>query len=140
MVDVMSKEQRSVLMSRIRGQDTGPERLLRSLLHRAGLRFRKNVAGLPGRPDIVLARYRTVVFVHGCFWHRHSGCSFATSPATKTKFWGSKFAANVARDRRNSAALRQLGWRVITVWECRLRRSPEAVMRSIVSRLGHRAA
>ena len=135
MTDVMSKKQRSEVMSRIRGRDTAPERLLRSLLHRAGLRFRKNLGVLPGRPDIVLARHQTVVLVHGCFWHRHSNCRFATMPRTNVGFWRAKFADNVQRDRRNAATLRRLGWRVITVWECQLRRNPEAVAHRILKLL-----
>ena len=105
-------------MSRIRGRDTAPERAVRSALHRAGFRFRLNVEGLPGRPDVVLPRYRTVVFVHGCFWHRHAGCRNATRPSSNRDFWLAKFADNVRRDRRNVTALRKDGWKVLVVWEC----------------------
>ena len=107
-------------MSRIRGTDTRPELLVRSALHRAGFRFRLHTKGLPGRPDIVLARHGVVIFIHGCFWHRH-GCTLSSEPATRRKFWQAKFEANVARDARNARALRKLGWRVLTVWECALR-------------------
>lgn len=108
-------------MSRIRGADTKPERIVRSVLHRNGFRFRLHQIDLPGRPDIVLARYRTVIFVHGCFWHRHKGCQFAYSPKTRKKFWEDKFAANVSRDDRKRRELRAFGWRVLTVWECETR-------------------
>ena len=109
-------------MSRIRGKDTTPERAVRSMVH--GLRYRFLLHGrdLPGRPDLVLPRLRTVIFVHGCFWHRHARCRYATTPATRRAFWLEKFERNVERDRRTAAALRRLGWSVITVWECQLRR------------------
>lgn len=105
-------------MSRIRSRDTVPELLVRSALHRAGYRFRLHSKDLPGRPDIVLPKYHTVVFVHGCFWHRHKGCRFAYTPKSRVAFWNNKFRSNIERDRRKSKALRKLGWRVITVWEC----------------------
>ena len=113
------------MMAGIKGRDTTPERLVRSFLHKAGLRYRLQVKGLPGRPDIVLPRWGAVVLVHGCFWHRHANCSKAATPATNSAFWQRKFTDNVARDARNVAALRRLGWRVYVVWECRL--SPQAL-------------
>ena len=120
MADRLSTAERSALMARIRGTNTKPEVLVRSALHRAGFRFRLHGAALPGRPDIVLPRHRTVVFVHGCFWHRH-GCRLSSEPATRRAFWREKFARNRARDQRTARALRNLGWRVVTVWECSLR-------------------
>ena len=120
MADTLSKAERSALMARIRGTNTKPEVLVRSALHRAGFRFRLHNRSLPGRPNIVLTKHRTVVFVHGCFWHRH-GCSLASDPSTRKAFWRDKFARNVARDKRTAAALRRAGWRVYTVWECSLR-------------------
>jgi DNA mismatch endonuclease (patch repair protein) len=111
---------RSRIMAAIRGTDTAPELLVRSLLHRQGLRFRLHVRGLPGRPDIVLPRHRTVVLVHGCFWHRHLGCPRSSLPATNRAWWVAKLRRNRARDRRTLAALRAHGWRVIVVWECQL--------------------
>ena len=120
MADTISKAERSALMARIRGKDTKPEVFVRSALHRAGFRFRLYARGLPGRPDIVLPRHGVVIFVHGCFWHRH-GCALASEPATRRRFWQAKFEANMARDPRNARALRKLGWRVLTVWECALR-------------------
>lgn len=138
MADVHTPAQRSFNMSRIRGRDTKPERLLRSLLHRAGLRFRKNVKSLPGKPDIVLPKHRTVVLVHGCYWHRHPGCRFSTTPATNASFWTKKFAGTVERDRKAEQFLREQGWRVLTVWECQLRSNPlqtaEEVRRIILGR------
>ena len=131
LVDTLSKTERSERMRRIRGKDTSPERRVRSILHRMGYRFRLHAKDLPGRPDIVLPRHATVIQVHGCFWHRHRGCKVATTPKSNTAFWQAKFDANVARDRRNAARLRRLGWSVITVWECQLR-DEEAVRRRLV--------
>lgn len=121
-------------MARIRGADTQPERLTRSLLHAAGLRFRRQGKGLPGRPDIVLASLRSVVFVHGCFWHRHAGCRSASMPSTNRAFWQAKFDANVARDARNVRALRKAGWHVHTIWECQVREDSRP-MRTMIDRL-----
>ncbi len=124
-------------MSRIRGKDTTPERAVRSMVHGLGYRFRLHGRDLPGRPDLVLPRLRTVIFVHGCFWHRHARCRYATTPATRRAFWLEKFERNVERDRRTAAALRRLGWSVITVWECQLRR-PEKVRGRLERMLGQR--
>lgn len=121
MADIMSAEARSRLMSKIGPRNTKPELALRSLLHRAGFRFRLHVKDLPGKPDIVLPRYRTVIFVHGCFWHRHDGCRFTTTPASNAEFWEQKFADNIARDERNKRALRAHGWKVEVVWECEVK-------------------
>ena len=118
MADTISVARRAWNMSRIRGRDTAPEVAVRSILHRAGFRFRLHARGLPGRPDIVLSRYRTTVFVHGCFWHRHEGCRNATTPSSNRGFWQAKLAENVRRDRRNMEDLRKAGWRVSVVWEC----------------------
>lgn len=131
MADRISQEHRSWNMSRIRGKDTGPEKQLRSLLHRAGFRFRLHDAGLPGKPDLVLPRYRTVIFVHGCYWHRHPGCSRATTPKSRTDFWLTKFQGTVERDQRKAEELRSRGWRVVTVWECDLEQNPDAVLRTV---------
>lgn len=120
MVDIVDKATRSRMMSGIRGVNTKPERIVRSYLHRAGLRFRLHVRSLPGRPDIVLRRHRTVVEVRGCFWHRHHGCRYATTPSSNMDFWTKKFEENVSRDRRNEQALRTLGWRVLVIWECQV--------------------
>ena len=124
MPDVFTKAKRSEVMSRIKSRDTQPERAVRSMLHKLGYRFRLHRADLPGRPDLVLSRHRTVIFVHGCFWHRHRGCKLAYTPKSRATFWQNKFASNVVRDRRVRSQLVKLGWRVITVWECELR-APE---------------
>lgn len=121
MTDVFTPEKRSEVMSRIRGRDTRPERLVRSLLHRLGYRF--TVAGpknrqLPGRPDIVLPKFRTVVFVHGCFWHGHEHCLDFRLPQSRRDWWKQKIEGNRARDARSEAALLALGWHVVTIWAC----------------------
>lgn len=120
MADIISPEQRSALMSRIRSRDTKIELEVRRGLHALGFRYRLDGAGLPGRPDIVLPKYRTVVFVHGCFWHQHD-CHLFRLPKTRTEFWKAKVDANRARDLRVEAQLGELGWHVETVWECELR-------------------
>lgn len=109
------------MMSGIRGKNTRPELLVRRYLHGRGLRFRLHVPDLPGKPDIVLPKYRKVVFVHGCFWHQHAGCKYATKPRTRADFWANKLSDNVARDQYQIAALQGLGWGVLIVWECELR-------------------
>lgn len=139
MVDTLAKEHRSWNMGRIRAKDTTPEVALRSLLHRAGYRFRIHDRRLPGQPDIVLAKYRTVIFVNGCFWHRHPGCSKAYTPSSRTEFWQEKFAATVERDARKTAQLQDLGWNVVTVWECRLQKEPEATLSDVVATLNEAA-
>jgi DNA mismatch endonuclease (patch repair protein) len=116
--DIVDIATRSKMMGRIGPRNTKPELIVRRYLHAAGLRFRLHSARLPGKPDIVLAKYRAVVLVHGCFWHRHSGCRFATTPTGHFAFWESKFAGNIARDRSVAQMLRQAGWNVFTIWEC----------------------
>lgn len=123
-VDKLTPEHRSWNMARIRGRNTSPERAVRSLLHRLGFRFRLHRKDLPGRPDIVLAKRRKVILVHGCFWHRHSGCKYAYMPKTRTEFWEKKFEKNIARDRDVIASLVEAGWGVLVVWECELRDVP----------------
>lgn len=131
MVDVVDRATRSRMMSGIRGRDTKPEKLVRSFLHRAGLRFRL-YASLPGKPDLVFPKYRAVVFVHGCFWHRHAGCRYATTPSSNAEFWRTKFDSNVARDNRVARQLRKEGWRVFLVWTCRI---DEGHLQSLVRRI-----
>lgn len=126
-MDTFSPEARSEIMRRVRSANTTPELLVRRLLHRAGYRFTLANKHLPGNPDIVLPRYRTVVFVHGCFWHRHRGCREATMPASNVAYWSAKLERNRVRDRQNGRRLRQLGWRVVIVWECQTRR-PERLL------------
>lgn len=118
MSDTLTAEQRSIRMSLIRGKDTLPELKLRKQLHRLGLRYRLHNSKLPGKPDLTLAKYMTIVFVHGCFWHRHPNCKVATTPKSNVEYWQSKFERNVERDNANKELLMQMGWRVITVWEC----------------------
>ena len=125
MIDVVDKATRSRMMAGIQGKNTLPELAVRRSLHAAGFRYRLHVASLPGKPDIVLPRYRAVILVHGCFWHRHPGCRFATTPATRPDFWLDKFRQNVMRDRRNHDALIEQGWKVATVWECDIRRGDQ---------------
>jgi DNA mismatch endonuclease (patch repair protein) len=132
MVDVVDKATRSRMMAGIRGRDTKPERIVRSYLHGAGLRFRLKSA-LPGKPDIVLPKYRAAVFVHGCYWHRHKDCRFATTPSSNKKFWLGKFAANVERDKKVKMLVRKLGWRHLVIWECQLTpRALESLRRKII--------
>lgn len=130
MADIKDLEARSRNMAAIRGKDTRPELRLRRALHVRGFRYRLHPAGVPGRPDLLLPKYRAAVFVHGCFWHRHPGCRYTTMPATRPEFWQSKFGRNTARDARAMAALIEEGWRVAIVWECALRgqRVEESVM------------
>lgn len=122
MVDKVSKEVRSYNMSRIRSKDTTPEILVRIYLFSKGLRFRKNDKRYPGSPDIVLPKYKTMVFVHGCFWHLHDGCKYAVMPKSNVEFWEKKLYGNKERDERNKKELEELGWKVITVWECELKK------------------
>jgi DNA mismatch endonuclease (patch repair protein) len=118
MADVVDRATRSRMMSGIRGRDTKPELIVRRYLHSAGFRFRLAPKNLIGKPDIVLPKHRTVVFVHGCFWHRHKGCRYAAVPATNKLFWAEKFAVNVKRDRHVQRQLRKDGWQVLVIWEC----------------------
>ena len=121
--------------SRIRGKDTKPEMVLRSLLHRAGYRYRLHDKRLPGKPDLVLPRYKTAIFVNGCYWHRHKGCSKATMPKTNTAFWQKKFEDTVVRDARKSSELMELGWCVVTIWECELEIDPVGLVEGLRQRL-----
>lgn len=108
-------------MSRIRSKDTKPELIVRSFLHKKGFRFRLHVKKLPGKPDIVLPKYRTVIFVHGCFWHGHKNCKYFVLPKTRTRWWLKKINGNIANDQKKIALLKKLGWRVIQLWECKLK-------------------
>ena len=132
-MDIVSEEQRSYNMSRIRSKNTKPELLVRSMLHRLGYRFTVNGPKnkqLPGRPDIVLPKYRTVIFVHGCFWHRCPNCKYATIPKTRTEWWKAKLEGNAQRDARNQKKLKELGWKVVVVWTCQLK-APEGIKRVV---------
>ena len=126
MPDVVDRATRSRMMARIGSRNTKPELVLRRALHARGLRYGLHNRKLPGSPDLVFRRFGAVCFVHGCFWHRHAGCRYATTPATREEFWETKFAVNVDRDRRNRHELIKTGWRVAVVWECALRKGGEA--------------
>ncbi len=117
-MDLISRERRSWNMSRIKSKNTKPELIVRSLLHRLGYRFRIHKKDLPGNPDIVLPKYKTIILVHGCYWHRHKGCKFAYKPKTNISFWEKKFNDNVQRDQKNQQLLISLGWKVHIIWEC----------------------
>lgn len=120
-IDVLTPEQRHRCMSHIRSSNTRPERMVRRFLFACGMRFRKNVKALPGTPDIVLRKYRTVIFVNGCFWHGHEACKYYHLPKSNTAFWRDKISRNRQRDARNVAQLQHLGWHVIVIWECELK-------------------
>ena len=121
MADIKTKESRSYNMSRIAGKDTKPEELVRKYLFSKGFRYRKNVRKLPGTPDLVLPKYRTVIFVNGCFWHGHEGCKYFVWPKSNAEFWRQKIETNISRDQRKEAQLREMGGNVRIVWECELR-------------------
>ena len=123
MTDIVDTKTRSRMMAGIRGKDTKPEMLVRRFLHARGFRYRLHDKKLPGSPDIVLSKYHLAIFVHGCFWHRHSGCRFATTPAQNRSRWIQKFSQNVARDKKQIQALVDMGWRVLVIWECGLNSS-----------------
>lgn len=121
MADHLTPQERSRNMSRVKGRDTKPEMLVRSIVHRLGYRFRLHGKKLPGRPDVVLPRHRKVIFVHGCFWHGHPGCRRAARPSTNRFFWDKKIDSNIERDAKNLSSLREEGWDVLVVWECETR-------------------
>ena len=123
MADVHSKETRSYNMSRIRSKDTKPEMLVRKFLHRNGFRYRLHVKNMPGKPDIVLPKYKTVIFIHGCFWHGHEGCKYYVVPKTRTEWWLNKINGNITNDANAEIALKAAGWKIITIWECDLKKA-----------------
>src|SRR5690242_12106369 len=123
MVDKLTSARRSWNMSRIRGKNTQPEIAVRKLLHRLGYRFRLHTRNLPGRPDIVLPKFKTVIFVHGCFWHGHKGCRYFVVPKSRTEWWVSKIKRNKELDEINAAKLREMGWRVVEIYECQLKKA-----------------
>ncbi|MCX6317577.1 MAG: DNA mismatch endonuclease Vsr [Bacteroidetes bacterium] len=129
MADVHSKKVRSYNMSRIRSTDTKPEMVVRKFLHAQGFRYRLHVKNMPGKPDIVLPKYKTVIFIHGCFWHGHTNCNYFKIPKTRTEWWLNKINTNKANDAKAIKALRKNGWKVITVWECALK--PQKIDKSL---------
>lgn len=122
MADTLTPEKRSWNMSKIKSGNTKPEKMVRSLLHQMGYRFRLHRKDLPGKPDIVLPKYNTVIFVHGCFWHRHEGCKYAYNPKSRIEFWQKKFKKNMERDKKNQKELSDLGWNIILIWECEIKK------------------
>ena len=130
MVDHVDRKKRSLIMAAVHSKDTSPELAVRKIVHGLGYRYRLHGGTLPGRPDLVFPARRKVVFVNGCFWHRHYRCRYATSPKTRRKFWEAKFATNVARDRRSARELKRIGWAVLTVWQCELKK-PEQLTRRL---------
>ncbi len=129
-MDVYGKRKRSEIMARVKGRDTGPELLVRAIVHSLGYRFRLYRRDLPGNPDITLPKHRKVIFVHGCFWHGHKRCPRSARPSTNIAFWRKKLDSNIARDRRNIGQLRKDGWRVLVVWQCQTRK-PETLKRAL---------
>ena len=128
LADSLSKEKRSWNMSQIHGKDTSIEVKVRKYLFHSGFRYHKNYSKLPGKPDIVLPKYRCVVFIHGCFWHRHPGCKYATTPSTNAEYWTKKFSRNIENDNKHSQELTSQGWKVLIVWECDIRNRFSASM------------
>ena len=136
MADVHTPEQRSYNMSQIRGKNTKPEELVRKYLFSKGFRYRKNDPRLPGKPDIVLTKYKTVIFVNGCFWHGHEGCRYFAWPKNNAEFWKNKISGNICRDQKNYNFLVELGWKVLIIWECELKKAVfETTMRRLVGQI-----
>ncbi|MEP7319705.1 MAG: DNA mismatch endonuclease Vsr, partial [Panacibacter sp.] len=133
MADVHSKEIRSYNMSRIKGKNTKPEMLVRTFLHAQGFRYKLHDKTLPGKPDLVLPKYKTVIFIHGCFWHGHAGCKYYVVPKTRTEWWLNKISYNIANDTKAVKALKKAGWKVITIWECNLK--PARLEKTLISLL-----
>ncbi len=137
MPDVFTSEKRSEVMSKIRGSETKIEVLVRKWLFSHGYRYRKNDKRYPGKPDIILPKYMTAVFIHGCFWHGHEGCKYFVVPKTRTDFWLIKIKSNIDRDQRNSNTLKEMGWNVITIWECELEKNPESRLMALLDEISH---
>lgn len=127
MADTFSKAERSKIMSAVKSQDTKPEIIVRKYLFAKGFRFRKNVSAMPGKPDIVLPKYRTVVFVHGCFWHGHKGCRHADLPKSNFEYWREKIHKNITRDQKAISELSMAGWTVLIIWECEINKTPKSI-------------
>jgi len=136
MADWLSPEVRSYIMSQIRSQDTKPELIVRRFLHNSGFRYRKNVKGLPGKPDIVLRKYQTAILVHGCFWHGHDSCKGYKPPKSNVEYWESKIKRNRENDKKHLTNLTEMGFNVITIWECELKRKKlEETLTSVKNRI-----
>lgn len=134
-MDIVDAAVRSRMMSNVRGKDTKPEMMIRKFLHARGLRFRIHRRDLPGRPDLVLPQWKAAVLVHGCFWHGHRGCRYFKVPTTRIEFWSAKLAANASRDQASEAALAEIGWRVLVVWECAIRDHPEETLQALLKHI-----
>ncbi|MHB1687810.1 MAG: very short patch repair endonuclease [Ignavibacteriaceae bacterium] len=132
-MDIWDKEKRSDVMRKIKGKNTKPELILRSALFKQGYRFRIHKKDLPGKPDVFLPKYKTIIFVHGCFWHYHKNCPEGRIPSTNSKFWKEKLEKNVVKDKRHNSQLRKLGWKVIIVWECEVEKKLEKILKKIES-------
>jgi DNA mismatch endonuclease (patch repair protein) len=130
MADVHTPQVRSYNMSMIKGKNTKPEIIVRKFLHAKGFRYRLHKKDLPGKPDIVLPKYKTVIFIHGCFWHGHKNCKYFVVPKTRTKWWLNKIEGNRLNDKRNNTKLRKAGWKIITLWECQLK--PKKVLKTLL--------
>ncbi|MCC6865197.1 MAG: DNA mismatch endonuclease Vsr [Ignavibacteria bacterium] len=137
MADVHTKKQRSYNMSRIRSKNTKPEMIVRSWLHNQGYRFRLHDKSLPGKPDIVLKKYKTVIFVNGCFWHGHKNCKYFILPKTRTKWWKDKIEGNITRDKKTKRDLKKLGWKVINIWGCKIQLNMKATKLNYLKLLDH---
>lgn len=135
MADVHSKAVRSYNMSRIRGKDTKPELIVRKFLYASGFRYRLHDKRLPGKPDIVLPKYKTVIFINGCFWHGHKGCRYFVVPKTRTQWWLDKIERNQTNETKNFSFLKKSGWKVIRIWECDLKKKPDRVLASLLQKL-----
>lgn len=133
MVDIWDKEKRSEVMSLIRSKNTKPEMIIRSMLHRMGFRFRLHSRDLPGHPDIIMTKYKSVIFVHGCFWHFHQDCRDGKIPASHRDYWESKLKGNVCRDKESILALNRSGWKTLVVWECEVKKNHPEVQGKILS-------
>lgn len=131
-MDIWSKQKRSEVMSKIRGKNTKPELILRSQLFRRGFRFRIHQQNLPGKPDIVLAKYKTAIFVHGCFWHYHKECKEGRIPSTNSKFWQEKLLKNIEKDEQHISKLQEMEWKVIVVWECEIEKNPLQTLEKLI--------
>ena len=134
-MDIWSKQKRSEVMSRIRGKNTKPEMILRSELFRQGFRFRVHQKGLPGKPDIVLPKYETAIFVHGCFWHCHKDCREGRIPSTNSKFWKEKLQRNISKDEANIKALQKEKWKVFVIWECEIEKHLDKTVNNLIYNL-----
>ena len=136
-MDIWDKKKRSEVMSKIRSKDTKPELIFRKALFNEGIRYRIHVKDLPGKPDIVLSKYKTVVFVHGCFWHYHENCPEGRIPDTNSKFWRDKLMKNVERDKKHQKELENMGWKVVVVWECEVEKHLDKTLKEVKNEILH---